>query len=87
MELASRTVKKVFLELGGNDPAIVLGDAALDNDAIARMTRAILRASGQVCIAIKRAYVHDSIYDAMCEELALLADAAVMGDVRADQEN
>src|SRR5262249_40906503 len=60
MELASRTVKKVFLELGGNDPALVLDDAPLNDETIAKMTRAILRASGQVCIAIKRIYVHTS---------------------------
>jgi acyl-CoA reductase-like NAD-dependent aldehyde dehydrogenase len=36
--------------------------------------------SGQVCIAIKRVYAHDSIYDALCDELATLADNAVVGD-------
>ena len=36
--------------------------------------------SGQVCIAIKRLYVPDALYDAMCEELAALADAAVVGN-------
>ena len=36
--------------------------------------------SGQVCIAVKRAYVHESIYDAVCDELARLADAAVVGE-------
>jgi acyl-CoA reductase-like NAD-dependent aldehyde dehydrogenase len=36
--------------------------------------------SGQVCVALKRLYVHDSIYDEMCEALASLAKAAVVGD-------
>jgi acyl-CoA reductase-like NAD-dependent aldehyde dehydrogenase len=36
--------------------------------------------SGQVCIAIKRLYVQDGIYDALCDELAALAEAAVVGD-------
>src|SRR5215471_21019859 len=57
MELGSRTVKKLFMELGGNDPALVLNDANLDDGTLARMTHAVLRAAGQVCIAIKRIYV------------------------------
>ena len=36
--------------------------------------------NGQVCIAMKRLYVHESIYDAMCDELAALAEQAVVGD-------
>jgi acyl-CoA reductase-like NAD-dependent aldehyde dehydrogenase len=36
--------------------------------------------AGQVCIAIKRLYVHDSIYDTVCEELGRLARATVVGD-------
>ncbi len=80
MELASRTVKKVFLELGGNDPALVLDDAVLDDAAIAKMTSAILRASGQVCIAIKRIYVHDSRYDELVEKLSQSFSKAVVGD-------
>ncbi|MFN3553914.1 MAG: aldehyde dehydrogenase family protein, partial [Novosphingobium meiothermophilum] len=35
---------------------------------------------GQVCLAIKRAYVHNDIYDSMCSELAALADAAIVDD-------
>jgi acyl-CoA reductase-like NAD-dependent aldehyde dehydrogenase len=80
MELAARTVKKVFLELGGNDPAIVLRDAKLNDEAIARMTRAILRASGQVCIAIKRIYVHESRLNELVEKLAQSFDRVVVGD-------
>jgi len=80
MQLASGTVKKVFLELGGNDAAIVLRDAKLNDDAIARMTHAILRASGQVCIAIKRIYVHESRLDELVEKLARSFDRIVVGD-------
>jgi acyl-CoA reductase-like NAD-dependent aldehyde dehydrogenase len=36
--------------------------------------------SGQVCLAVKRAYVHDSIYDRVVDELSDLARAAVVGD-------
>jgi acyl-CoA reductase-like NAD-dependent aldehyde dehydrogenase len=80
MELGSRTVKKMFMELGGNDPAIVLEDAILDDDAIARMTNAILRAAGQVCIAIKRIYVHHSRYDELVDKLGYSFDRIVVGD-------
>ena len=80
MELASRTVKKVLLELGGNDPAIVLSDCVLDWQAVERMTNAILRAAGQVCVAIKRIYVHESRYDELVEKLAASFHAVVVGD-------
>jgi acyl-CoA reductase-like NAD-dependent aldehyde dehydrogenase len=80
MELASGTVKKMFMELGGNDPALVLADAVLDDNAIARMTNAILRAAGQVCIAIKRIYVHDSRYDELVQKLGHSFDRVVVGD-------
>ncbi len=80
MELASRTVKKLFLELGGNDPTLVLADAKLDSVAMSRMTHAILRASGQVCIAIKRIYVHVSRYNELTEKLMQSFDQVAVGD-------
>ena len=80
MELASRTVKKVFLELGGNDPAVILADAKLDNTAITRMTHAILRASGQVCVAIKRIYVHRSRFRELTDKLSASFDEVIVGD-------
>jgi acyl-CoA reductase-like NAD-dependent aldehyde dehydrogenase len=80
IELGSRTVKKFIMELGGNDPALVLADAPLDRQAIERMTNAILRAAGQVCIAIKRIYVHESRYDEMVDKLSQSFDRVVVGD-------
>ncbi|KAF4674270.1 Succinate-semialdehyde dehydrogenase, mitochondrial [Perkinsus olseni] len=50
------------LELGGNDPAIVLPDAAVP-EVVPRILRAAFMNSGQVCSAVKRIYVHESIYD------------------------
>ena len=73
-------VKKLFLELGGNDPAVVLEDAVLDESAIERMTRAILRASGQVCVAIKRIYVHESRQEELLEKLTAAFSQTVVGD-------
>ena len=73
------TLKRVTLELGGNDPAIVLEDVDVRVTAQAIFSGAFMNC-GQVCLAIKRAYVHADIYDAMCEELARLADAAIVDD-------
>ena len=73
------TVKRVTLELGGNDAAIVLEDVDVRETAQAIFNNAFLNC-GQVCLAIKRAYVHDAIYDAMCEELARIAEETVVDD-------
>jgi acyl-CoA reductase-like NAD-dependent aldehyde dehydrogenase len=76
---AAEALKRVTLELGGNDAAIVL-EGGDPKELAPKIFSGAFQNSGQVCIAIKRAYVHESIYDAMCDELAKLADAAVMGD-------
>jgi acyl-CoA reductase-like NAD-dependent aldehyde dehydrogenase len=76
---AADALKRITLELGGNDASIVM-PGSNPKEVAPKIFAGAFQNSGQVCIAIKRAYVHDSIYDAMCEELALLADAAVMGD-------
>ena len=76
---AAEALKRITLELGGNDAGIVLGDVDPVETA-PKIFGAAFQNSGQVCIAMKRVYVHESIYDAMCDELAKLADAAVVGD-------
>ncbi len=79
MEAASHDIKRLTLELGGNDAAIVLDDVDVKKSASGIFAGAF-RNSGQVCIAVKRLYVHESIYDAMVSELSALAKAAVVGD-------
>lgn len=79
MASASGSLKRISLELGGNDAAIVLDDVD-PKVAAPRIFSSAFNNSGQFCAAVKRLYVHDSIYDAMCEELAVLADAAIIGD-------
>jgi acyl-CoA reductase-like NAD-dependent aldehyde dehydrogenase len=79
MESAASSLKRVTLELGGNDAAIVLDDVDPKTVAPKIFAGAMLN-SGQVCLAIKRIFVHDSQYDSMCAELAALADAAIVGD-------
>ncbi|MEM9533134.1 MAG: aldehyde dehydrogenase family protein [Pseudomonadota bacterium] len=79
MASASDTLKPVTLELGGNDPGIVLPDA--DPAAMAEgMFWGSFINSGQTCGALKRLYVHDSIYDATCEALTAYAGNVPMGD-------
>lgn len=79
MASAADSIKRVTLELGGNDAAIVLDDVDPKETAAALYGGAFAN-NGQVCLAIKRLYVHDSIYEEMVEELSKCANAAVVGD-------
>jgi acyl-CoA reductase-like NAD-dependent aldehyde dehydrogenase len=79
MASAAETLKRITLELGGNDAGVVLDDAKPATVAKGIFDGAFQN-SGQVCLAIKRLYVHESIYDEMCAELAQLADAAIVDD-------
>jgi acyl-CoA reductase-like NAD-dependent aldehyde dehydrogenase len=79
MASAAETLKRITLELGGNDAGVVLDDAK--PKAIAKgIFDGAFQNSRQVCLAIKRLYVHESIYDEMCAELAELAEAAIVDD-------
>jgi acyl-CoA reductase-like NAD-dependent aldehyde dehydrogenase len=79
MASAAGTLKRLTLELGGNDVAIVLGDVD-PKDVAPKIYTAAMANAGQFCIGIKRLYVHDSIHDAVCEELGRLARETVVGD-------
>jgi acyl-CoA reductase-like NAD-dependent aldehyde dehydrogenase len=79
MASAAGTLKRLTLELGGNDPALVLDD--VDPIETARLVfTAAMGNAGQVCLAAKRIFVPASMYDAFCNELARLADATTVGD-------
>ena len=65
---AAGTLKRVTLELGGNDAAIVLEDADLDR-AAAGIARGAFYNCGQICMAIKRVYVAVPVRDALLERL------------------
>ncbi len=83
MASASGSLKRITLELGGNDAAIVRADA--DVEAIAEPIFAMaFQNSGQVCGAIKRLYVHDDVYDRMCDALAKKAATMTVGPGDAD---
>ncbi len=59
--LAGEALTPSVLELGGNDPALVLADADLSEAALDRLVMATFATSGQVCMAVKRIYVHSSL--------------------------
>jgi acyl-CoA reductase-like NAD-dependent aldehyde dehydrogenase len=79
------TVKRLTLELGGNDAGIVLPDA--DPQAIANdLFWGAFINTGQTCAALKRLYVHEDIYAEVCEALTAVAAAVPMG-VGLDENN
>ena len=79
MSSAASTLKRITLDLGGNDAAIALDDIDVKAAAQGIFNTAFIN-SGQVCIALKRLYAHESIYDELCEEIASLARQAVVGN-------
>ena len=79
MGVGAGTLKRITLELGGNDAAIILDDVVPKEIAPKIFNGAMINA-GQVCLAIKRVYAPAAIYDELCAELARLAQGAVVGD-------
>lgn len=69
MTMAAANVTNVTLELGGNDPAIVLSDAVLNEETFGKMSGATFMTTGQVCMALKRLYVPRSRYDEVIDGL------------------
>lgn len=85
IEASAGNVTRLTLELGGNDAGIVLPD--VDPKAIAEdLFWGAFINTGQTCAALKRLYVHDTVYDAVVEELAKVAAAVPMG-VGIDEQN
>jgi acyl-CoA reductase-like NAD-dependent aldehyde dehydrogenase len=78
MESAAGTLKRITLELGGNDPALVLDDADLDA-AAAGIARSGFFNCGQICMAIKRVYVAESMRDTLVEKLVEKVRAIKVG--------
>ena len=83
MESAANTLKRLTLELGGNDAAIVLADADVEQISEDLFNASFMN-SGQICICLKRLYVHESLYDDVCERIGELAKKAIVGDGMAD---
>ncbi len=78
-QIAAKNLIPVTLELGGNDPAIVLPDADVKEIAEPIFWGAFTN-TGQICIAIKRLYVHESIFEPLVAELKKIAESIKLGD-------
>lgn len=72
VEATAATTKNLTLELGGNDPAVILDDADIDA-VLDRILGGVFTRSGQICFAVKRIYVPRSMYprfaDAFCDRV------------------
>ena len=79
MAAAAETIKRLTLELGGNDAAIVLDDVS-PKEVAAKILWSFTVLSGQNCMATKRLFVPGRLYDEVSDELAHLANAVVVGD-------
>ncbi|MBB5222342.1 acyl-CoA reductase-like NAD-dependent aldehyde dehydrogenase [Amaricoccus macauensis] len=79
MRSAAENLKRLTLELGGNDAGIVLPDADPAKIAEGLFWGAFIN-NGQTCAAMKRLYVHDSIHDAVCDALVAYAEKIPVGD-------
>jgi aldehyde dehydrogenase len=78
MAAAADSIKNIALELGGNDPAIILDDV-VPADVVPELIKGIFPRSGQVCYAIKRIYVPAGMYDRFCETLCEAVDQYQVG--------
>jgi acyl-CoA reductase-like NAD-dependent aldehyde dehydrogenase len=76
---AAQDFKRVLLELGGNDPAVVLDDVDPEELA-ARLFWTVFRNTGQVCRAVKRVYVPVALHDQVAAALARQAGEIVVGN-------
>lgn len=79
MAAAAATLKRVTLELGGNDAAIVMPDVNVEKLA-PQLFWAAFGNNGQICIATKRIYVHKDIYEPFKQALVAYAKTVKVGD-------
>ena len=79
MQVAAQTIKRVTLELGGSDPMIVCDDANID-EAVSAASVGRYYNCGQACLAIKRVYVFDQVYEQFVDKLAGKVKKLRVGD-------
>ncbi|MFL2000569.1 aldehyde dehydrogenase family protein [Microbacterium sp. A1-JK] len=79
MEMASKSLTRVTLELGGNDAAVFLADAEIDDTHLDRLYAAIYDTTGQICMNAKRVFVHRSRLDEVVAGLSARLEKAVIG--------
>lgn len=79
MAAAAPDLKRLTLELGGNDAAIVLDDVN-PKETAQKIFWGAFENSGQICSAIKRVYVHESLYEPLIRELGVIAKSVRVGN-------
>jgi acyl-CoA reductase-like NAD-dependent aldehyde dehydrogenase len=79
MASCAKTLKRVTLELGGNDPAIICEDVDIDA-IIPKIGILSYLCSSQICMMIKRVYVHEKIYDEFLEKLVAFVKTLKVGN-------
>jgi acyl-CoA reductase-like NAD-dependent aldehyde dehydrogenase len=79
MQAAAANLTRVTLELGGNDPAVLLDDAAFDDAEMERLAAATFMTTGQVCMAVKRLYVPRARFDEVVTGLESALARTVVG--------
>src|ERR1019366_5691909 len=77
---AAGHLARVAVELGGNDAAVLLDDVELTDQAIERLVTGAFMHTGQICVDIKRIYIHESRYQELVEKLSAAVDQIVVGD-------
>jgi acyl-CoA reductase-like NAD-dependent aldehyde dehydrogenase len=80
LEVAAQTLKKVHLELGGNDATIICGDADIERTADALVAGRFTSGNGQICCAVKRVLVERPVYPALLEAVAGRTARLRLGD-------
>lgn len=78
-EICGRNIKKVALELGGNNPLVVLEDAKVENAVNSALFGKFMH-NGQICMAINRIIVHKDIYEEFVEKFVEKAKKIKVGN-------
>lgn len=79
MKNACANLKRLTLELGGNDAGIVLADVNVE-EAAPQIFAGAFHNNGQTCAALKRLYVHEDVYEEICAALTGIATSVVTGN-------
>ncbi|KAF2846888.1 aldehyde dehydrogenase-like protein [Plenodomus tracheiphilus IPT5] len=79
METSAKTLKRVTLELGGNDASIILPDVDIKK-IVPEVVMGAFQNSGQVCVATKRIYIHESIYKEFVQEMVNVTKTFKVGN-------
>ena len=79
-QLAAQHLKKVHMELGGNDAMIICADSDLEKAVDAVVLGRLARGNGQICCAVKRVFVEKPVFDRFAEMLTRAAKALKVGD-------